>query len=180
MASPEQEIYGLVAEFNEPEALIAAAEKVREAGYRRIEAYTPFPVHGLTEALDVTDSRIFFIVFFAGCTGFLTGAFLQWFVSVFDTPVNSGGRPYLSWPSFIPVTFELTVLFSALAALIGMLALNGLPRPYHSIFNTPNFERASQDRFFLAIEANDRKFDRDETARFLRSLGPDAVSEVEP
>ena len=176
----EPKVYALVAEFETPEQLIAAAERTREAGYKKIEAYTPYPVHGLSEALDQRDSRIFFIVFIAGCTGALIGAALQSWISYWDYPVNSGGRPYISWPSFFPVTYELTILCAAFGAVLGMLALNGLPRPYHPIFNTPDFDRASQDRFFLAIEATDRKYDRAETERFLKGLEAFAVSEVAP
>lgn len=176
MASPN---YAVVAEFDDTETLIEAAAKARSEGYRKVEAYTPFPVHGLAEALEVSDSRIFVITFIAGCIGFASGCFLEAWTSAVDFPMNVGGRPYISWPSFIPVAYECTILASAFGALLGMLGLNGLPRPYHSIFNTPNFERASQDKFFLAIETVDRRYDAARTPEFLRSVGATAVSEVE-
>ena len=176
MASP---VYAIVAEYDDTETLIAAARAARSEGYRKVEAYTPFPVHGLTDALEVTDSKIFFIAFIAGCIGFASGCFLEAWTSSIDYPMNVGGRPYISWPSFVPVAYESTILAAAFGALLGMLGLNGLPRPYHSIFNTPNFDRASQDRFFLAIETADRRYDPDRTVDFLKSVGATAVSEVE-
>ncbi len=176
----DKSIYAVVGEFDDADTLVAAAAKARGEGYRKVEAYSPFPVHGLAEALEVTDSRIFFIVFVMGCIGFCVGVGLEVWTSAVDYPMNVGGRPYVSWPSFVPVIFECTVLLAAFGAVIGMLGLNGLPRPYHSIFNTPNFDRASQDKFFLAIEAADKRFDRDETTRFMKVLGATAVSEVEP
>lgn len=172
-------VYGLVAEFDNEEAILSAANRVREAGYRKIDAYTPFPVHGLAESLGFDDIWVPWIVFFAGLGGAVTGYALQYFTTVIDYPWNVGGRPMHSWPQFIPVTFELTILLAAFGAVFGMLALNGLPRPHHSIFNAPRFALASQDRFFLCIESIDPRFDREETDRFLRTLGADAVSPVE-
>ncbi len=172
-------LHGVVAEFSTEGAIIAAARKVREAGYRHTDCYTPYPVHGLAEAMHFKDNRIPWIIFFAALTGFIAGAAMQVYISYYDYPINSGGRPYISWPAFVPVAYECTILFGSFAALIGMLALCGLPRPYHSIFNTPNFERATTDRFFLSIEARDPKFDRVEARAFLESLGADQVSEVE-
>lgn len=191
-------IYGLTAEFEDPDQLIAAAEKVRAAGYRRVDAYTPFPVHGLAEVLAVRKPLLPWLIFFAGCTGAMAGFTLQLFTATpllepilkqpFITdvvirnipyPMNIGGRPYISWPSFIPVTFELTILLAAGMAVVGMIALNGLPKPYHSVFNAPGFDRATLDRFFLCIELGDPKFDLEDTAHFLRGLGAAAVSEVE-
>jgi hypothetical protein len=172
-------IYGLVAEFDDPDTLLHAAEKVYDAGYRKIDAYTPFPVHGLAEVIGFQDNRLPWMIFFAGLTGAAGGLALQWWTSVIDYPQNVGGRPLFSLPSFIPVTFECTILLSALTCVFGMIALNGLPRPYHSIFNAPNFERATQDKFFLAVEADDPRFDRAETERLLRGLHPVAVNEVE-
>ncbi len=172
-------LYGLVAEFESEEAILSAANRVREEGYRRMDAYTPFPVHGLAEALGMHDIWVPWIVFFAGIGGALAGFGLQYYTQVIDYPWNVGGRPLLSWPMFIPITFEMTILLASFGAVIGMFALNGLPRPYHSIFNAPRFELASQDRFFLCIEATDPKFDREETKRFLGNLGAHAVSEVE-
>jgi hypothetical protein len=171
-------LYGLVAEFDDPHDILHAAEAAREAGYRKLDAYTPFPVHGLAEALEFDDWRLPWLIFIAGITGGFTGLALQTYTSVIEYPWNVGGKPYFSWPQFIPVTFELTILFSAGAAVLGMLGLNGLPRPHHPIFNAPHFERASQDRFFLCIEARDGMFDRERTEEFLLNLGPQRVSEV--
>ena len=171
-------IYGVLAEFPTPHELIHAVEKTREAGYRRIEAYTPFPVEGLAEALALKRNNVPLITLIGGLTGGLGGFFFQYWVSVIAYPLNIGGRPLNSWPAFIPVTFELTVLGAALSAVFGMLALNGLPQPYHPVFNVPRFALASRNRFFLCIESRDPKFDRTETARFLESTDPDEVSEV--
>lgn len=171
--------YALVAEFETPEQLLAAAEAARHAGYRKMDAYSPFPIHGLSDAIGFSDQKVPWIVFAGGLTGAFAGYSLQWYTSVVDYPLNVGGKPLNSLPAFIPITFEATVLFAALGAVFGMLALNGLPRPYHSIFNTPGFERASQDRFFLAIESKDPHFSLTDTREFLRGLSPVAVSEVE-
>ena len=172
-------LYGLMAEFDDPEVVLDAANKAREAGYKRMEAYTPFPVHGLHEAVGFRDNRVPWVIFFSGLAGAAAGYGLQYFVSVIDYPMNVGGRPLHSWPAFIPVTFETTVLFAAFGAVLGMLALNGLPQPYHPVFNAPDFDRASQDRFFLCIEATDPKFDARETEKFLDTLNPIRVSAVE-
>ena len=173
-------LYGLMAEFDKPEALIEASRRAHEQGYRRFDAYTPYPVEGLTEALGFHKTRVSLIVLIGGITGCLTGFFLQYYVAVIDYPLNIAGRPLNSWPSFIPITFEVTVLFAALSAVFGMLALNGLPTPHHPVFNVPRFALASKDRFFLAIEARDPKFDTEATRRFLQSLGAREVSDVEP
>ncbi len=171
-------IYGLVAEFDNPEDITVAAHKVREAGYRRVDAYTPFPVHGLVEAIGWKDNRLPWIIFFGGLIGCLGGFALCAYSSFGYYPINVGGRPYIAWPSFMPVTFECTILLSAFAAVFGMLGLNGLPRPHHPIFNAPRFDLASRERFFLAIEASDPKFKLDETHAFLESLDPAHVAEV--
>ncbi len=176
MTSP---IYGLIATFDEPSRLLEAAGKAFEAGYRQMDAYTPIPIEGLAEALGFHRNMVAPIVLIGGITGCLTGFFLQYYVAVINYPINVGGRPLNSWPSFIPITFELTVLFGALFALFGMLALNGLPMPYHPVFNATGFERASQDRFFLCIEASDPRFELQVTREFLRSLTAREVSEVE-
>ena len=173
-------IYGVLAEFPTPHELIHAVEKTREAGYRRIEAYTPFPVEGLSEALALKRNKVPLITLIGGLTDGLGGFFFQYWVSVIAYPVNIGGRPLNSWPAFIPVTFELTVLGAALSAVFGMLALNGLPRPHHPLFNVQRFVRhATSDRFFLCIEARDPKFNLSESARFLKGLHAAHVSEVE-
>jgi hypothetical protein len=171
-------VYGLVAEFDSAEALLEAAEKTRVAGYRKTDAYTPFPVHGLSEAIGFHDVRLPWMIFMGGLIGCFTGYTLQWYTAVIDYPMNVGGKPLNSIPAFFPVTYESTILFSALTAVFGMLAVNRLPKPYHSIFNTPGFERATQDRFFLAIEAQDKMFDAVETRDFMQSLNPLSLSEV--
>ena len=170
--------YGLMAEFDSAQALMDAAVKVRAAGYTKTDAYSPFPIHGLSEALGFKERLVAPIVFVAGATGLLSGYGLQYWTSVIDLPLNIGGRPYHSWVSFIPVTFELTILFAALTAVFGMIALNGLPQPYHPVFNHERFSRASQDTFFLAIETTDPKFDPIGTRQFLAGLGAREVVEV--
>lgn len=173
------DLYGLVAEFEQVEDLEAAADAAREAGYRTMDAYTPYPVEGLDERLGMAPTRLGWIVLAAGIAGALGGFFMQWYANVVFYPLNIGGKPLNSWPNFIVITFEVTVLFSAFTAGLFMLGRNGLPRPYHSIFNTPNFEAATRDRFFLCIEADDEKFDVASTRAFLEGHGPLAVSEVE-
>ncbi len=171
-------IYGLMAEFDEPEQLLGAARKAYADGYRRMDAYTPFPIEGLAEAIGFHRNMVALIVLIGGIVGCLTGFFLQYYVAVINYPINVGGRPLNSWPAFIPITFELTVLFGALSAVLGMLALNGLPMPYHPVFNVPKFELASRNRFFLCIESEDPRFDREKTSGFLRGLKAGSVSEV--
>jgi len=175
----QADVYGLIAEFETPGQLLKAAHLAREEGYRKMDAYSPFPIEGLSEEVGFHHTGLPAIVLAAGTIGALSGFGLQYWVSKIDYPMNIGGRPLNSWPSFIPVTFELTILLAALAAVIGMIALNGLPMPYHPVFGAPRFARASTDRFFLAIEATDAKFDRKETRAFLESLGAFAVSEVD-
>ena len=171
--------YGLMAEFDTPTAIVAAARRAYAEGYRRMDTYTPFPVEGLAEELHFHRTRVPLIVLLGGLTGCLGGYFLQYWIMAIYWPVNVGGRPLNSWPMFIPVTFELTVLLAALSAVLGMLALNGLPHPYHPVFNVPRFSLASQDRFFLCIEASDPRFDRSATRCFLESLAPQEVTDVE-
>jgi hypothetical protein len=171
--------YGLIAEFDDPGALVAATAKARDAGYRRIDAYSPFPIEELHEAMGAHHSRLPLIVLIGGLIGCISGFALQYWVSVIAYPVNVGGRPFNSWPAFIPVTFECTILGASLAAVLGMLALNGLPMPYHAVFNVTRFALASRNRFFLCIEARDRQFDLDATRTFLESLGPREVSVVD-
>jgi hypothetical protein len=170
--------YGMIAEFNGPELLVEATKRSYAAGYRRLDAYTPFPVHGLAEAMGRRGIRIPLIVLAGGIIGGLGGFLLQTYGAVYNYPLNVGGRPYYSWPSFIPITFELTILGAVFAAVFGLLALNGLPQPYHPVFNAPNFEMASRSHFFLCIEAADPKYDNSETRKFLESMGPMSVSEV--
>ena len=172
-------LYGLTAEFDTPAELLAAVHKVRDVGYQRVEAYTPFPVEGLAEALGFHRTCLPLVVLIGGIVGGLVGFLLQYWINVIEYPLNVGGRPFYSWPAFVPVTFECTILGAALAAVLGMLALNGLPMPYHPLFNVPRFEQASQDRFFLCVEAADPQFNRDETRRLLESLSARDVSEVE-
>jgi hypothetical protein len=171
--------YGLMAEFDSAQALLDAAVKVRAAGYTRADAYSPFPIHGLSEALGFKERLVAPIVFMAGMTGLIGGFGLQYVTSVEWLPLNIGGRPFNSWVSFIPVTFEVTILFAALSAVFGMIALNGLPHPYHPVFNADRFHLASQSSFFLAIEATDPKFDAHDTQQFLSSLKAREVVTVE-
>lgn len=174
----ESSIYGVLAEFESPEALVEADRRAREAGYRVMETYTPYPVEELSDPYGRGGTWIPAIVFVGGWLGALTGFFMQYFSAVYHYPLNVGGRPLNSWPSFMPVTFELTVLTAALLGVLGMIVLNGLPRPHHPLFNVPQFDRASRDRFFLAIESTDPQFDKSGTSEFLRSLGPLTVVEV--
>lgn len=178
MAAPES--YGLMAEFDSSEALLEAGRRAYAEGYRQMDAYTPFPIEGLAEAIGFRRTRLPLVVLVGGFLGAVGGFWMQYYISVIEYPLNVGGRPLNSWPAFIPVTFETTILLAALAAVIGMLALNRLPMPYHPVFNVPRFRLATRDRFFLCIEATDPKFDRDETRRLLESLGPLGVYDVEP
>ncbi len=173
-------LYGLMAEFDNPEDLVGAARRAYQEGYRKMDAYAPYPVEGLADAIGFRRTRIPLIVLIGGILGCLSGFFLQYWISVISYPLNVGGRPYNSWPSFIPVTFELAVLFAALGAALGMLGLNRLPMLYHPVFNVPRFALATRDRFFLCIEAADPRFDGQRTRRFLESLNSREVSEVEP
>jgi hypothetical protein len=176
----EPRVYAMVAEFENEHQLMAAAERTRLAGYRALDAYAPFPVHGLSEAIGFRDARVPWFIFTGGMLGALGGYTLQWYTAVVDYPLNVGGKPLNSLPAFFPVTFESTILAAALTAFFSVLITNKLPKPYHSIFNTPGFERASQDRFFLEVGATDPKYDSKETRAFLETLNPINVSEVEP
>src|SRR5438309_2613922 len=173
-------LYGLVAEFDEPTTLVAAAKKAYAEGYRRMDAYSPIPIEELHDALGFHHTRLPLIVLIGGIVGLLAGYGLEYWTSVIAYPMNIGGRPFHTWPSFIPVAFETTILGAALFAVLGMLALNGLPMPYHPVFNAPRFALATRDRFFLCIEAADPRFDRDRTGELLRGLGATEVSEVPP
>jgi Protein of unknown function (DUF3341) len=174
------ELYGLLGEFDTPKQLMDAARKVREAGYRRMDAYVPFPVEGLSEALGLRrkHNQVPLLTLIGGLGGGLTGFFFQLWASAWSYPLNIGGRPLNSWPAFIPVTFELTVLGASTFAVFGMLALNRLPQPHHPLFNIARFKRASVDKFFLCVEARDPKFHLVETARLLQSTNAHHVTEV--
>lgn len=178
--STEPTIYGVVAEFESPEGVLAAARRAREAGFTRLEAYSPIPVEGLGEAVGFGRNPMPPIVFTGGLLGLVGGFGLAYFASAIDYPLNVGGRPLNSWPAFFPIMFECTVLGAALSAVFGMLALNGLPQPYDPLFNVAEFARASSDRFFLFIRHDDPQFDPDRTRKFLQGIGPLSVSEVFP
>jgi Protein of unknown function (DUF3341) len=171
-------IYGLMAEFDNPTDLVQAAKSAFDAGYRKMDAYTPYPLEEAAEAVGAHHNRVPLICLTGAMLGMLGGYSLQFWVSAVNYPLNVGGKPFHSWPAFIPVTFECAVLGASLAAVFGMLALNGLPQPYHPVFNVPNFKRASRDHFFLCIESQDPKYRQDETRRFLESFNPLEVSEV--
>lgn len=177
MAKPAV-IFGLMAEFADPNELVAAAHRTYHEGYRRMDAYSPLPIEELHEAIGFHHTRLPLIVLIGGIVGCIGGYLLQYWVSTSAYPLNIGGKPLHSWPAFIPVTFECTILGAALSAVFGMLALNGLPQPYHPVFNVPRFALASRNRFFLCIEARDPKFDLNATRAFLETLGPREVTTV--
>jgi hypothetical protein len=174
-----QPLYGLLAEFESPEALLAAAHQTQAAGYKRVDAFTPMPVEGLADAVGFHRSSLPLVVLIGGILGGLTGFGMQYYANVFSFPMNVAGKPLNSWPAFIPITFELTILGAAIFCVFGMLAMNGLPAPYHPVFNVPRFALATRDRFFLLIKARDRKFDLAKTKEFLASLHAREVSEVD-
>jgi hypothetical protein len=173
-------LYGLMAEFNEPERLLEAARRAHAAGYREMDAYSPMPVEGLAEAIGFRSTAVQRLVLVAGVLGATGGFMLCWWITVIAYPHNVAGRPLNSWPAYVPITFELMVLISCLTAMVGMLMLNGLPQPYHPVFNVARFEHASRDKFFLCIEATDPKFDLQATREFLEQLDAQEVMEVEP
>jgi hypothetical protein len=171
-------VYGLLAEFSDPNALVAACRKVRDAGFENWDAHTPFPIHGMDDAMGIKGTQLPFIVLAGGLTGFALALLMQWWMNAVDYPFIISGKPFFGLPANIPVTFELTVLFSALATFLGMWGLNGMPRLYHPLFTSNRFRRATADRFFISIEARDRRFDAERTHEFLTSLGADAVEFV--
>jgi hypothetical protein len=173
-------LYGLMAEFDDPNGLVAAAKRVYAEGYRNIDAFSPYPIEEAWEAIGQHDRRLSLIVLAGGLAGLLSGIGLQEWVHLFAYPINIAGKPPNSWPQFVPVTFELTILFAAIAGVIGMIVLNGLPMPYHPVFNVERFERATRDKFFLLVEATDPKFDRAKTRDFLKGLNASEVNDVAP
>src|SRR5690349_19180761 len=176
-AVPPEELYGLLAEFEEPGEVLTAARRAHQAGFVRVEAYSPIPLHGLAEALGKRRTRLPFLTLLGGVLGALTGYGMQYWATVTSYPLNIGGRPLHSWPAYLPIVFELAVLGAAIFSVFGMLALNGLPMPYHPVFNVPQFKLASRNRFFLCIESRDPKFAA-EARQFLESFRPRAIYEV--
>jgi len=171
-------IYGLLAEFDSAQALVDAAKKTHEAGYKKIDAYSPFPIEGLAEEIGMHFDEIPLTVLIGGIVGGCTGYLMQYWMSAVDYPLNIGGKPPHSWPAFIIITFEMTILFAGISAVLGMLAFNGLPMPYHPVFNVPRFAFASKDRFFLIVFSTDKKYSALETRRFLETTDPRSISEV--
>jgi hypothetical protein len=173
-------VYGLLAEFDTPAELVSATRRVHAEGYRRIDTFSPFPIEEAWEAMHHHDKRLSLIVLLGGLTGMCSGYGLEYWVHTMAYPINVAGKPLNSWPQFIPVTFEMTILFAAISAVLGMIVLNGLPMPYHPVFNVERFSRASQDKFFLLIESADPKFDHSGTLELLKGLNPSEINEVEP
>jgi len=171
-------LYGLLAEFSDPEALVHGTRAVYQAGYRKMEGYSPMPVEGLADAEGFRRTRMPLVILMGGLIGALSGYGLPYWVAVIAYPVNVGGRPLHSWPAFIPITFEMTILCATIAGVLGMLALNGLPRPHHPLFAVPAFARSSRDGFFLCVEAKDPQFDRQQTRELLAQAGATEVYDV--
>ena len=171
-------LHGVMAEFDTAQAVVEAARKTMRQGFSRVEAYTPIPIEELNDIIHKKRTILPTISLLGGLAGLATGFALQYWASVIEYPMNVGGRPYASWTAFVVPSYELTILFSALATAGGMIALNGLPQPYHPVFNTPRFSLASSDKFFLVIEAGDARYDADQTPRFLQELGAKGVYDV--
>jgi hypothetical protein len=178
LEDPTPKLYGLLAEFDSATAIVSAARQARDAGYVKVDAYTPFPLHELDEALRLPRTKLPWIVLGGGLTGMLAGFGLQYWAAAIEYPMNIGGRPYASWPAFVIPAYETTILFAGLTTAIAMILLNGLPQPYHPLFNVPTFSSASADRFFLCVEALDPKFEIGATRAFLQGLKPVGVSDV--
>jgi hypothetical protein len=174
----ETPAYGMMAEFESAQRLVDAAHRTHQAGYLKIDAYSPFPIEGLAEAMGFHKNNVPLVVLIGGLIGGLSGYLMQYWISAVSYPVNVGGKPYHSWPAFIVVTFEMTILFAGISCVFGMLALNGLPMPYHPVFNVPRFAFATKDRFFLIVFSSDPKYSSSETRRFLEGLGPRSIAEV--
>lgn len=179
MVNMEQNLHGIMAEFDTPTELVEAARRVRDAGYVKTDAFSPFPLHEIDEALGIKRSILPYLIFAGGITGLMAGIGLEYFVHVYDYPIIVGGRPHFSLPAFIPPAYELTILFASFVAVFGMLFLNGLPSPYHPVFNVPRFALATREKFFLIIQSNDEKYDYSETRAFMEGLGAQEVFDVE-
>ena len=171
-------IYGIMAEFDSASDLVAAARRTHQSGYQKIDAYSPFPVEELSEAIGFHTNRVALVTLIGAITGGISGYLMQYWMNAVNYPVIVGGKPPHSWPAFIPITFEMTILFGGISAVLGMLALNGLPMPYHPVFNVPRFAMATKDRFFLIVFSTDPKYSPAGTRQFLESLGPRSISEV--
>lgn len=174
-----EHLYGIMSEFNTATELVDAARRVRDGGYTKTDAFSPFPLHEIDEALGIKRSVLPYLIFAGGITGLMAGIGLEYFVHVYDWPIIVGGRPHFSLPAFIPPAYELTILFAAFTAVFGMLFLNGLPSPYHPVFNVPRFALATREKFFLIIESGDPLYDYEKTRSFMESLGGQEVFDVE-